>query len=125
MTDAKKRELAEKIEYALNNNKEIYNDSFNLERLAAITDSHYKEVSQVVNELFGKNFTLLLSEYRIKEACRRLNDKEHYGHLTFEALGNSVGFKARTGFNNAFKRVTGLTPTEYLKIQKSEQSKAQ
>jgi len=70
-------------------------------------------VSRVINEVRGCNFNALLSEYRIKEACRRLNDMAHYGNQTIEAIANGVGFRSRSHFSTNFKRLTGLTPTEY------------
>ena len=105
--------LREKIEENMNNIDEICSFEFSQQRLAELCDSTYKNVSQVINESYGKSFIILLSEYRIHEACRRMNDIEHYGHLTIDAIGQSVGFKGRSGFLRAFKRVTGLTPSEY------------
>ena len=105
--------LREKIELNMNNVDEICSFEFSQQKLADLCDSTYKNVSQVINESFGKSFIILLSEYRIHEACRRMNDIEHYGHLTIDAIGQSVGFKGRSGFLRAFKRVTGLTPSEY------------
>lgn len=67
-----------------------------------------------------EKFNTLVNEYRIREACRRIADHENYGHLNLEGLSASVGFKSRTTFFNAFKSVTGLTPSEYLKRAKSE-----
>ena len=58
-------------------------------------------------------FSNLLSSYRVKVACQRMNDPEQYGHVTIEAIATSTGFKSRTTFVNAFKRETGQTPSEY------------
>ena len=120
LTEGDKNILARRIEIIFQDKDEIYNEEFSLDRLSNLCESHYKDVSQAINEVFGKSFTLLLSEYRIKEACRRLNDKQNYGMFTVEAIGHSVGFKSRTGFGSAFKRVTGLSPSEYMKIAKEQ-----
>ena len=105
--------LREKIEENMNNIDEICSFDFSLQKLAELCNSTYKNISQVINESYEKSFIILLSEYRIHEACRRMNDIEHYGHFTIDAIGQSVGFKGRSGFLRAFKRVTGLTPSEY------------
>ena len=87
-----------------------------------MSDEVRKKVSQVINEKAGCNFNNLINEYRIKEACRRMNDTEQYGKYTIEAISTSVGFKSRSTFLLQFKRVTGLTPSEYQRAQKSGKS---
>ncbi len=115
-----KEQLRQRIDAVMSQQAEICADGFSLERLAALCESNYKSVSQVVNELYGQSFSLLLSEYRVKEACRRINDQANYGQLTIEGISRSVGFKARSGFFRAFKRVTGMTPSEYYSIAREQ-----
>lgn len=98
---------------------EIYSDEFCIARLASLTGVKEKLLSQLINELGGSNFTTLINRFRIDEACRRISDNEKYGNLTIESIGNSVGFKSRSAFIAAFKRQTGLTPSEYKKQAKS------
>lgn len=95
---------------------EIYSFDFSVERLAELVGYKTRDVSQVVNEMYGNNFSQFLSDYRIKEACRRLADIEHYGHLSIEGIATGLGFKSRTNFVNVFKRYTGLTPSEFKKV---------
>jgi AraC-like DNA-binding protein len=112
--------LAEDNKTMLNNSimkvfesDEIFSTEFNMQKLAALVSSNYNNVSQVVNEQFGKNFNQLLNEYRIAEACRRLNDIEHYGKHTIEAIGESVGYGSRSTFITQFKLLTGMTPSDF------------
>jgi AraC-like DNA-binding protein len=114
-TDSK-QELIDKIVDVLENNEEIFSLNFSIERLAELVDSKYKYVSQVINETYGCNFNIFLNEYRIKEACKRMNDFEHYGNFTIEAIADGVGFKSPNTFRSSFRRVTGLSPSEYQKI---------
>lgn len=117
-----KQALYDKIQQILANSKEIFDSDFSLQRLADLTETSYKKVSQVINEKAGCNFNNLINEYRVKEACRRMNDTEQYGKYTIEAISTSVGFKSRSTFLLQFKRVTGLTPSEYQRAQKSDKS---
>ena len=91
----------------------ICNPDFSLGRLVELCNTNQKYVSQVINERSGKNFGTLLATYRVEEACRRMSDAEHYGNMTLEGIAESVGFKNRFTFINAFKRVKGVVPTEY------------
>ena len=120
LTDDAKELLAQRIDAVMQNTDEICNSDFNLDRLAELTESNYKEVSQVINEHYGKNFKALLNECRIREACRRLTDAD-YGHLTIEGVAVSVGIKSRSHFNSYFKQVTGMSPSVYQKISKEEE----
>ena len=85
-----------------------------------LVGSRSKMVSQVINEKNDFNFNTLLNNYRIKEALRRMNDAEHYGRYSVEGISTDVGFRSRTSFTTSFKRVTGLTPTEYMRIQNAQ-----
>lgn len=121
LDDEDKNLLLERITDVLEHNAEIYDSAFCLNRMAELIGASYKDVSQVVNERYGGNFNTMLNEYRIKEACQRLGDAQHYGHLTIEAIALSVGFKSRTGFAALFKRFTGMTPSVYQKMALAEQ----
>lgn len=107
--------LAAKIVDILELSDEIYSPDFSGNRLAEMTGTKYNYVSQVINQVFGCNFKTLLNKYRIKEACRRINDKK-YANLTIEAIANSVGFHSPNGFRTQFKNETGLSPSEYKRI---------
>lgn len=111
--DDDKAALTDRILKVFENGEEIFESNFDMNRLAELVGSTYKNVSQTVNEQLGKNFNQVLNEYRIKEACRRLNDQATYGNYTIEAIGESVGYGSRSTFVTQFKSLTGLTPSEF------------
>jgi AraC-like DNA-binding protein len=88
------------------------------ENLASLSDlaKHIGEsqhhVSQVINEKLGKNFFELLASYRIEKAKSILKGDKR-GNLTIEELSEMVGYNSKTAFNNAFKKLTGKTPSEF------------
>lgn len=111
--DDDKAALTDRILRVFESGDEIFESNFDMNRLAELVGSTYKNVSQTVNEQLGKNFNQVLNEYRIKEACRRLNDQATYGNYTIEAIGESVGYGSRSTFVTQFKTLTGLTPSEF------------
>ncbi len=115
LDDTEKSELLHRIFIVLETSEEVFQDGFTLDRLAELAQGNRNYASQVINERYGMNFNALLAEYRVKEVCRRMSDKEHYGNLTLEALGRSVGFRSNSNFIKTFKRVTGLTPSAYMR----------
>lgn len=68
-------------------------------------------ISQTLNEEIGESFFDFVNGYRIVEAKALLAETDH----TVLAIAYEVGFNARSSFYNAFKRVTGQTPTQYRK----------
>ena len=117
--------LVEKIKSVMADSAIICQPSFTLRDLAQLLDSNTSYLSRAINENFGMTFTHLLNQYRVKEACRRMEDKEHYGNLTIDAISESVGFKARVTFTKAFKQHVGMLPSEYLKAVNTHQNEIQ
>lgn len=113
-------ELIERINQVLESSSEVFSDMFSLDRLSELVDAkHSNYVSQVINEHFGCNFNAVINDRRIKEACRRMNDVEHYGNQTIKAIAQSVGFNSHSNFVNTFRKFTGLTPSAYLKLTRT------
>ncbi len=119
--DVAKGQLQERILDVMRSSPEVYSENFNLEMLAQLVNSNRTNVSQAVNEMFA-NFKQMLNEYRIKEACRRMNNVARYGNYTVEGIAQSVGFKSRTNFTANFRRVTGLTPSGYQRMAKNKRN---
>lgn len=114
-------ELIERITQVLESSPEVFSDTFSLDRLSELVDAkHSNYVSQVINEHFGCNFNAVINDRRIKEACRRMNDVEHYGNQTIKAIAQSVGFNSHSNFVNTFRKFTGLTPSAYLKLTRTK-----
>ena len=77
--------------------------------------SHH--LSQVLNEGMETNFYDFVNSYRVEAAKRRLKDK-NYRHYSILAIGLECGFANKTTFNRTFKKMTGLTPSEYMAEEK-------
>ena len=120
LTDEDKEQLLSRIQQVMENSDEIFSPDFSLERLAMLSGSRYKYVSQVINEYYEQNFNNFLNSFRIKEACKRMRDLDNYGNYTIEAISESVGFKSRSTFITSFKRITGLTPSQYQRMAREE-----
>lgn len=118
--DEMRNRISESIREAMNDESVFCSEGFTIHELAELCGSNQKYVSQIVNEDYGKSFSQLLSECRINVARRRFMDFENYGHLTIEAIVESVGFKSRSTFSKSFKRATGLTPSEFQRIAAEE-----
>jgi len=76
------------------------------------------ELSYVLNNGLGKNFYQFINELRTEEA-KSLLLSEDMKHLDLLGIATSAGFNSKTTFYTTFKKLTGLTPKEYMKTNAS------
>jgi len=74
----------------------------------------YRLRAFIHKQLGFRNFNAMLHQYRIEEASKVLaeKDKQQVPVLT---IALSVGYQSITPFNNAFRQIKGVTPSEYRK----------
>lgn len=78
---------------------------------------HY--VSQVINDHYQCNFTDFINRYRLNAVKNQLEDQGLQQNTILDiALEN--GFNSKTTFNAAFKKDTGITPSQYRKQKRLE-----
>ncbi len=118
------QDIYQRIKAVMENAPEVYDETFSLARLHEMVGSNTKYISRAISLYAHTDFKAMLSQYRIREACRRMNDVEHYGQYTIEAIAKSVGVTSRTSFIQNFKRQTGLTPSAYLKLAHEKSAEA-
>ena len=115
-----KDRLFDQIKRVMDDMSIICKPDFSLQQLAEQVGSNYKYVSHVLNECYGKSFKQVLNEQRVREACRMFNDTERYGNLTIEAIAANLGFNSRSNFTVTFKRITGISPSDFMKMAKGK-----
>ena len=114
LTDEKADDYLNRLKLIMNEDKPYLDSSLTLQKLADIIGISPQHLSQTINERMNQNFFDFVNCYRIKEAKRLLVDPK--GELlTILAIAEEVGFNSKSSFNTAFKKITGMTPTEYKK----------
>jgi AraC-like DNA-binding protein len=92
--------------------KPFLSDSFSMPLLAkqlAVSSHH---LSQILNESLGQSFFDFTAQYRVQEAQKLLLEKDN---LKIEEIAEMVGYNSKSAFNTAFKKITGLSPSEFRK----------
>ncbi|MCF8304410.1 MAG: helix-turn-helix domain-containing protein [Bacteroidales bacterium] len=93
----------------------LYTDpSLTLKKLAELLSIPYYQLSQIINQKLGKNFTEFINEYRIAEAKKLLSDPD-YSNEKIESIAYESGFNTPSSFYVAFKKFTHSTPSQYRK----------
>ncbi|MDE5795591.1 MAG: AraC family transcriptional regulator, partial [Muribaculaceae bacterium] len=111
--------LYTRILRVMEENPVIFQPGFSMSDLAGLLHVTPRAVSRAINICHNSNFHQLLNEYRIREVTRLMHDPKTEG-LTIEAIAECAGFRSRTAFSRLFKKIIGLTPSEYIKMaQKS------
>jgi AraC-like DNA-binding protein len=109
LDEGRGRRIASKIEKAMAEDRLYRNQGVTLRHLSDHTRVPENYLSQVLNEHLGRNFYEFINHWRIKDACGLLADEA----FSIIEIGEEVGFNSRSTFNAAFKKETGLTPSEY------------
>jgi AraC-like DNA-binding protein len=109
--DLKRYQL--KIEKFMDEHRPYLDPELTIEKLGELTRIKKLLLSQTLNKAFNKNFFTFIKEYRIRHVETELKNKSNEERTIMDVAYMS-GFNSKTGFNRAFKEVTGKTPTEYL-----------
>ncbi len=107
-------ELYDKIMNIVVFQKKYKDPNYSARDLAKELKTNTRYLSAVINSRFGKNYSCLLSEYRIKETLHLLVDKR-YAEKNVEEISALVGFANRQSFYAAFYKNMGETPNAYRK----------
>jgi AraC-like DNA-binding protein len=92
--------------------KPFLESSFSLPGLARKIHASPHHLSQILNDCLKKNFFEYTAEYRIREAQEILRNPR-YNHIMMEEIAERVGYNSKSAFNTAFKKQTGLTPSQF------------
>lgn len=93
--------------------KRLYLESnINLERFSEQIGLRPRETSAVLKHHYKSNFFEFINGLRIEEAKRLLVQPEFQDETILELIYKS-GFNSPSAFHRFFKRMVGLTPTEY------------
>jgi len=102
------------IESFVSESQYYANQDISLKIVAEKLGTNGNTVSKLINSETGTNFNDYINQKRIALAQKRLLDGQ-FKHLTVEAVGQSVGFKSKSAFYNAFKKYTGQSPSAFMK----------
>jgi AraC-like DNA-binding protein len=100
-------------------NKPYLNPELNIYQLSDDLGLKKHHLSQVINEKSGMNFFDFVNTFRVEEIKRNLADPA-MRNFTLLGIGLESGFNSKATFNSAFKKFTGLTPSDFQKTVKKK-----
>jgi len=96
------------------------NTSFRMRTMVEETGIPRHHLSAVINTVYQTNFNQLINQHRIEYLLEHFHEPK-WTRLTFEGMAEEVGFRNRSTFLNSFKKVTGMTPSQFRKMKPKKQ----
>jgi AraC-like DNA-binding protein len=90
------------------------NNKLSIQDVAVKIEVPRQYLSEVLNLHLNISFQDFVNNYRVEEFIDRLQ-KDQNKHFTLLGIAMDVGFSSKSSFNTTFKRIKGLTPTQYKK----------
>ena len=112
LQDEEKNLILTKLIQCMEVDKDFKNNLVSLPSIAKKLYSSVHHISQVINEKLDQTFFEMIASYRIEEAKSILGDSSQ-DHLTIEEIADEVGYNSKSAFNRSFKKIVGITPSEY------------
>ncbi len=92
-------------------NEPFKDEKLTLQSLASQLDLKPAKLSVAINTKNGTNFHEYINRYRVEAVKKELNNTAE--QIIIIAYRN--GFNSKSTFNSAFKKMTGITPSQYRK----------
>ena len=118
MSQERVTEIEMKISEHFSRNKPFLQHGYSLRMLSEEINIPLHRLSAFINNFYKMNFNDLINEHRVLTCIEKLLKKE-WKFKTLEAIAEETGFNNRNTFTSAFKKVTGVNPSEFLKYIKS------
>jgi len=115
------RELKRRFDQYLSE-QHYLNSNTNLKEVAGWLNIPSYVLSIFIHQTYQLHFNDVINSHRVKYITEGLTNHQ-WDTLTLEAVGEIAGFNNRITFLNAFKKFTGVTPSQYAKsVQEKKQS---
>ncbi|WP_111979198.1 helix-turn-helix domain-containing protein [Algibacillus agarilyticus] len=92
--------------------KPYLNHLLTLDNLAKQLNLSARNLSQIINRHFDKNFFEFINHYRIEESKALLQNPAHKKTTMLDIM-DQAGFNSKATFNTFFKKLTGVTPSQF------------
>lgn len=98
--------------------KPYLNSELTITELASGINLPVKLLSKFINETYHQNFFDYINNCRVEEFKKRIETYD-FSQFNILSLAFECGFNSKASFNRVFKKITGITPSEYKNQLKS------
>lgn len=109
-----KSEIVESQLQELMKTKKVYTQlHISLGQVAEMLEISKNELSQHINNYYKMNFSEYINLLRVEKVKELIASNN--GRYTLLALAEQAGFSSKSSFNSIFKKMEGITPSQYKK----------
>jgi AraC-like DNA-binding protein len=108
------KQLHDKLFQHMSESKKFLQHKYTIHMLATDLNIPPHQLSGFLNQHLNTSFNDFVNKFRIQYCIERIKngDAQRY---TLEALSFECGFNNRNSFTAAFKRLTGITPSDFMR----------
>lgn len=111
------RDIARRFDETMRQQQAYLNPELGIDDVAKALGVRRHHLTQALSESTGTSFLSCVNHYRVEEAKRLLD--ENADELTILRIAYDTGFNSKATFNRIFRKVTGLSPSDYRTRQES------
>lgn len=109
LSEDKMQFIASKLERVMKDEKLFLQDDLSLNKLSEAIAESENHISETLSQHLNTNFFVFVNSYRIEHAKELLRTSD----MLVASIAYEVGFKSKSTFNAAFKKLVGETPTAF------------
>jgi AraC-like DNA-binding protein len=114
LTEEDKGQILSGLHKEMMAQKPYLNPELTISDLADMIKCNRHHLSQALNESMNQSFYDYINFYRVEEAKQLLIDPLREEHK-ISSIAYDAGFNSLSTFNDVFKKLTGVTPSQYKK----------
>ena len=114
LSDSQFNDFSERLKESMETDKAFTENEISLTELSNKIGIQPYQLSELISRISGESFFEYINRRRVEEIKERLKDPK-YDALSLLGIAMDCGFNSKSSFNTAFKKYTGLTPSEYRK----------
>jgi len=124
LTDEALRSIIQAAQDKMQNKKLYLRPGLTIDELASAIGCSRHHLSQALNEKLNKSFYDYTNCFRVEEAKLLLADPKRAGHK-IASIGYDAGFNSISTFNDVFRKIAGMTPTQFRQQEQGKDLRKQ
>jgi AraC-like DNA-binding protein len=115
--DGDTEELCRQLEAYILKQKPYRQKDLKMSMMAEAVGITPHKLSSLLNNHYQVNFVDFINTYRINSIKEQMTLPQNMQHYTIESMAYEAGFSSRSAFYNAFKKLMGTSPAEFVRSQ--------